>query len=133
MSDNPFVFDKVIDVSYLKIPLNCAEGISSTESLIPKPVSISPVQPAIPTTVIIALFLYLKIFRAVTLCEKLNLFQMKDIFSNKIFLPFLGGFGLISTDGICFSSFLATSSVAPPIQINASIIPIKPIPNRYVQ
>ena len=133
ISGNPFVFNNEIAESYLNIPSNCAIGISNTESLIPKPVSISPVHPAIPIIVIIALFLYLNIFLAVTFCEKLNFLHIKGIFSNNILFPFLGDFGLINTAGISLNSFLATIIVAPPIQINEIIIPINPMLSLYVQ
>ena len=53
---------------------------------------------------------------------------MNLILSKNILFPFLGGFGLIRTAGICFNSFTATIIVAPPIQINAINIPSIPIP-----
>jgi len=103
--------------------------MSIIESLIPNPVSISPVHPAIPTIVIIALFLYLKIFLIVTFLEKFSLLHMNVIFSKNIFLPFLGALGLISAAGVSFNSECATNIVAPPMHANAINVPARPIPN----
>ena len=68
-------------------------------SLIAKPAYIRAHPPATPTTVIKNLFLYLKMFLAVTFEEKFNLFHIKPICSRNIFFPFFGDLGLIRDAG----------------------------------
>ena len=100
------LFDIDISISYLSNSPYCPETIICIESFIPNPVTKSAVHPAIPSTVIKNLFLYLNIFLNVTLLIKLSLFHIKSILSNNILFPFFGAFGLISADGSSINSFL---------------------------
>ena len=91
------------------------------ESFSPKPTSKSPIQPPMPTTVIISLFLYLARFLTVALPVKLSLFQMKPILSRNTLLPELGGRGRISEAGFSRSCESADIRVAATVLIIAAI------------
>ena len=91
-------------MSYARISSYCPTITVATLFLIPKPARISAVHPAIPITVIKNRFLYLRIFRAVTLPVKDILFQMKPIRSSMTFLPFFGDFGRSSIAGSSVNS-----------------------------
>ena len=99
----------------------CFFAISLIESFSPKPTSKRPIQPPMPTTVIISLFLYLARFLTVAFPVKLSLFHVKPILSKNTLLPELGGRGRISEAGFSRSCESADIKVAATVLIIAAI------------
>ena len=84
---------------------NCFFTISEIESRSANPHSISAVQPIIPISVMIILFLYLNAFLTVTLLKNESLLQMKRMRSISTRFPDAGAAGRISWAGTGVTAF----------------------------
>ena len=92
------------------------------EFLSPKPISNSAVHPIMPKSVMNILFLYLKMFLAVTLCENFSLRQMRVIFSRSMRLLGLGAFGRIRDAGTSLSPLFIAYSVVSNTTASATAV-----------
>ena len=85
----------------------------ATESWIPKPVSTSAVQPAMPRIIIIMRFLKRKMLRRETLCRNFRRFHSGVMRSRKMRFPAAGVFGRMRFAGMFCISMRRAKYVVP--------------------
>lgn len=85
----------------------------ATESWMPKPVSTSAVQPAMPRIIMIIRFLKRKMLRRETLCRNFSRFQSGVMRSSRMRLPGSGAFGRIRSAGVLSISWRQARKVTP--------------------